>query len=49
MRDAMTAEISNGYRGTRGHAMVEVALMLPWILLLFVGIVEFGFYTYAAI
>ena len=35
--------------GTRGHAMVEVALMAPWIFLLFMGILDFGFYAYAAI
>lgn len=29
--------------------MVEVALMSPWVLLLFVGIFDVGFYLYAAI
>jgi Flp pilus assembly protein TadG len=33
----------------RGHAIVELALMCPWILLLFLGLVDFGFYAYAAI
>src|SRR5690242_15443484 len=32
-----------------GQAVVEVALMLPWILFLFVGIFDFGFYAYSAI
>ena len=32
-----------------GHAVVEIALMSPWILLLFVLIFDFGFYSYAAI
>jgi Flp pilus assembly protein TadG len=32
-----------------GHAIVEVALMSPWIFLLFIGIFDFGFYAYAAI
>ncbi len=29
--------------------MVEVTLMMPWIVFLFVGIFDFGFYSYAAI
>src|SRR5439155_18845131 len=29
--------------------LVEVALMAPWIFLLFMGILDFGFYAYAAI
>ena len=33
----------------RGHAVVEVALMAPWILFLFVGALDFGFFAYAAI
>ncbi len=36
-------------RGRRGGAMVEFALMMPWILFLFMGIYDFGFYAYAAI
>lgn len=39
----------HGKPGTRGHAMVEVALMAPWIFLLFIGILDFGFYAYSAI
>ena len=33
----------------RGQAMVEVTLMAPWIFFLFIGITDFGFYSYAAI
>lgn len=33
----------------KGHAVVEVALMAPWILFLFVGIFDFGFCAYALI
>jgi Flp pilus assembly protein TadG len=29
--------------------MVEVALAFPWVLLLFMGLFNFGFYSYAAI
>ena len=32
-----------------GQAVVEAALMMPWIAFLFVGILDFGFYSYAAI
>jgi Flp pilus assembly protein TadG len=35
--------------GTRGHAVIEVSLMAPWIFFLFVGTLDFGFYAYAAI
>jgi len=33
----------------RGQAIVEVALMLPWLFFLFIGVLSFGFFTYAAI
>ena len=33
----------------RGQAAVEVTLMAPWIFFLFVGILDTGFYSYAAI
>ncbi len=33
----------------RGNAAIEVALISPWIFLLFVGIFDFGFYSYAGI
>jgi Flp pilus assembly protein TadG len=45
----MAARKQLGTRSETGHAMVEVALMSPWILLLFIGIVDVGFYCYAAI
>ncbi len=32
-----------------GHSAVEVALLSPWILLLFMGVFDFGFYAYALI
>ena len=32
-----------------GHAVVEIALMAPWIFFLFVGVLDFGFYAYALI
>ena len=33
----------------RGTSVVEVTLMSPWIFLLFMGIINFGFYAYAMI
>lgn len=36
-------------RRVRGQAVVEVALMAPWIFFLFVGVLDFGFYSYASI
>ena len=36
-------------RGERGGAIVEVALMAPWIFFLFVGVFDFGFYAYGII
>lgn len=35
--------------GRRGNAVVETALIMPWLLLLFLGVFDFGFYAYAAI
>jgi hypothetical protein len=32
----------------RGSAVIEAALLMPWICFLFVGILDSGFYTYAA-
>ncbi|HTS49205.1 MAG TPA: TadE/TadG family type IV pilus assembly protein [Bryobacteraceae bacterium] len=37
-------------RGNRaGNAVIEVALLAPWIFFLFVGVLDFGFYAYALI
>lgn len=36
-------------RGRRGSAVVETALMMPWLVFLFVGVMDSGFYSYAAI
>ena len=38
-------------RGWRehGHAVIEIALMAPWIFFLFMGTLDFGFYSYAII
>src|SRR5690349_5397528 len=34
-------------RGRKGNAMVEVALLAPWIFFLFIGVLDVGFYCYA--
>ena len=36
-------------RAERGHALVEVALMAPWIFLIYVAVFDFGFYMYALV
>ena len=36
-------------KGERGGAIVETALMLPWLFILFICVFDFGFYAYAAI
>jgi len=36
-------------RREHGHAMLEAALLLPWVLFLFVGAFDLGFYNYALI
>jgi len=33
----------------RGNAVIEVALLAPWIFFLFLGVIDVGFYYYAAI
>jgi Flp pilus assembly protein TadG len=39
----------NGGSAERGNSVVEFALMLPWLLLMFTGLFDFGFYAYALI
>lgn len=36
-------------RTSKGHAVIELSLMMPWIFFLFVGALDFGFYSYALI
>jgi len=37
------------WRDRKGSAIVEAALMIPWIFFLFIGVMDSGFYTYSAI
>ena len=36
-------------RRRRGSSLVELTLIAPWLLFLFVGVVDVGFYTYSLI
>jgi len=36
-------------RRERGHAVLEATLLLPWLLLVFVGVFDLGFYNYSLI
>jgi len=36
-------------RKTRGAAMMELAFLSPWIIFLFVGLFDWGFYAYSLI
>lgn len=52
--ESKTEKVPNGIpfpksRATRGHAAVEMALMAPWIFLLFAMVFDLGFYSYAVI
>ena len=33
----------------RGNSVIEATLMVPWLLFLFIGIFDFGFFAYSAI
>jgi Flp pilus assembly protein TadG len=41
--------LSRRKRKTRGTAMMEMALLSPWIFFLFIGALDWGFYSYALI
>jgi Flp pilus assembly protein TadG len=41
--------IRNRSRGTRGGAMVELALLSPWFFFLFIGLLDWGFYAYSLV
>ena len=36
-------------KGRRGNAIIEMVLMAPWLFFLFVGVLDFGYYSYALI
>jgi Flp pilus assembly protein TadG len=41
--------VSAGYNRRAGNSIVEFSLMAPWILFLFAGAFDWGFYAYALI
>src|SRR5947207_14797502 len=45
----MMPRFNRGPWKERGHAVIEVSLMAPWIFFLFMGTLDFGFYSYAII
>lgn len=38
-----------GGRSRRGNALIEFSLLMPWYVFLFVGVFDFGFYSYSLI
>jgi len=47
--DAGPIASTRGKRRKRGSALVELTLICPWFLFLFVGTVDMGFFTYSLI
>ena len=45
----MMPRFNRGRWREHGHAVIEVSLMAPWIFFLFMGTIDFGFYSYAII
>lgn len=41
--------LSQSNRGRRGSAIIEISLLCPWILFLFVGVFDMGMYTYTMV
>lgn len=35
--------------GRRGGALMEMALLMPWVFLIFIGLLDWGFYAYSLI
>ncbi len=36
-------------RRRSGNSIIELTFMMPWLVFLFVGVFDFGFYAYALI
>ena len=45
----MKKRLTNLIGEDHGHAVIEVALLSPWIFLLFMALLDFGFYAYSII
>jgi len=46
---AVDAAPARQRRRENGSALIEITLLCPWFLFLFVGVVDLGFYTYSLI
>lgn len=46
---AIEPDSANSRRKRRGSALVELTLVSPWVFFLFVGVIDWGFYSYALI
>ena len=49
MKHRTDMRVRGSARRRSGHAVIEASLLAPWIFFLFVGVFDFGFYSYAAI
>jgi Flp pilus assembly protein TadG len=49
MDNKITGRTKRNLKGKNGQSLVEVALMLPFLLLLLMGVIEFGRYAYIGI
>ena len=55
MKTPVTTEAAHGRQppvcrdSRHGQALLEISLMMPWILFLFIAVFDFGFYMYAVI
>jgi Flp pilus assembly protein TadG len=47
--DTKPVVLARRSRGKRGSSLVELTLISPWLLFLFVGVVDVGFFTYSLI
>ena len=47
--DTKPVVLARRCRRRRGSSLVELTLIAPWLLFLFVGVVDVGFYTYSLI
>jgi len=48
-RDIKPVVLARRSRTKRGSSLVELTLISPWLLFLFVGVVDVGFFTYSLI
>ena len=49
MLKSLRGKLGKGRLSEKGSAVVEVALMSPWIFFLFVGVFDMGFYAFSVI